>query len=62
MMQGTKAGALWQPGGMEQGRRWERGSRGKGHTYAYGQFMLVHGRGHHNTVIILQVKQINNFS
>ena len=32
-------------------------SRGRGHMYAYGQFMLLYGRGHHNIAIILQLNK-----
>ena len=32
-----------------QGREggWRRGSGGRGHMYAYGQFMLLYGKNHH---------------
>ena len=26
---------------------WRRGSGGRGHMYAYGQFMLLYGKNHH---------------
>ena len=45
-----KAGALWQPGGMEWGGSWEGGSGGKGHKYTYGRFMLLYDKNHHNIV------------
>ena len=32
------------------GGRWQGSSRGRGHMYAYGWFMLIFGRNHHNTV------------
>ena len=31
-------------------------SKGRGHMYTYGWFMLMYGRNHHNIVIILQLK------
>ena len=31
----TQTGALYQPRGVEWGGRWEGGSRGRGHMYAY---------------------------
>ena len=34
--QGTQTRALGQPRGVGWGRRWERGSRGRGHTYTQG--------------------------
>ena len=36
MTQGTQTGALYQPRGVGWGERWEGGSRGRGHMYAYG--------------------------
>ena len=45
-----KVSALWPPGGVGSGGRWEQGSGGRGHMYACGQFMLMHGRGHHSSV------------
>ena len=48
MTQGTQTGALWQPGGMGWSGRWEGGSRGTGHMYIYGWFMLMYGRNQHN--------------
>ena len=30
--------------------RWEGGSRGSGHMYAWGWFMLMYGKTHHNIV------------
>ena len=30
--------------------RWEGDSRGRGHKYTYGQFMLLYGKNHHNIV------------
>ena len=35
---------------QRDGMRQEGGSRGKGHIYTYGQFMLMYGRNHHNIV------------
>ena len=34
----------------------ERSSGGNGHMYAYGWFILMYGKNHHNIVIILQLK------
>ena len=34
---------------------WERGSGGRGHMYAYCQFILMYGKNHHD-IIILQLK------
>ena len=36
MTQSTQTGALYQPGGVVCGGRWEGGSRGWGHMYTYG--------------------------
>ena len=36
LSQGTQPGALYQPRGVGWGRRWEGGSRGRGHMYTYG--------------------------
>ena len=33
-----------------EGRVAEGGFRREDHRYAYGQFMLIYGRGHHNIV------------
>ena len=42
------------------GEELERGSEWReGHMCIYGWFMLMYGKNHHNTVIILQLKQIN---
>ena len=35
------------------------GGEGGVTLYAYDWFMLMYGRGHHNVVIILQLKLIN---
>jgi len=51
-----KVSALWQPGGMWRRGRWEEVSGGRGHMYAYGRFMLLYGKNHHNIIIILQLK------
>ena len=50
-------GNLWQPWGVGWGGRLEGGSRGKGHMYTYGWFMLIYGRN--NTIckaIMFQLK------
>ena len=36
MSQETKTGALYQPRGVEWGRRWEGGLKGRGFMYTYG--------------------------
>ena len=43
-------GVLWQPRGVGWRGRWEGGSRGKGHMYTYGRFVLTYGRNRHNIV------------
>ena len=43
MTRGTQTRALWQPRGVDGGRR-EAGSRGSGHMYTYGWFMVMYGR------------------
>ena len=40
MAQETQTGALYQSRGVGWGGRWEGGSRGRGHMYTYGWFML----------------------
>ena len=47
---GTQTWALWQPRSMQWGRRWEGESRGRGHMYTYGWFMLMFGRNQQNSV------------
>ena len=36
MAQETQTGALYQPRGVRQGRRWEGGSKGRGYMRTYG--------------------------
>ena len=48
--QGTQPGALWQPRGVGCGGRWEGVSRGRGHMYTYGWFMLMFDRKQQNSV------------
>ena len=36
MSQGTQTEALYKPGGVGWGGRWEGGSKGKGYMYTYG--------------------------
>ena len=50
MTQGTQTGTLPQPRGVGWGRRWEGVSRGRGHMYIYGWFMLMFGRNQDNSV------------
>jgi len=47
---GTPTRALWQPRGVGWDGRWEGCSRGRGHVYTYGWFMLMYGRNSHNIV------------
>ena len=42
-------------GGMDLGGRWEEGSGERGPMYAYGRFMLMYDKSHHNIVIILKL-------
>ena len=42
--------ALWQPRRLGWGGRWEGGSRGRGHVYTCGWFMLMYGRNQHSIV------------
>ena len=51
MAQGAQTGALWQPSGEGWGDRWERSSRGRGHVYTYGWYLLMDGRHQHNTIM-----------
>ena len=50
VIQGAQPSALWQPRGMEGGRRWEVNLRGRGHMYTCDWFMLMYGRNQHNTI------------
>ena len=50
MTRELKPSALWQPRGVGRAGRWERGSRGRGHTYTSGWFVLMYGRNQHNIV------------
>ena len=47
-MQAAQRGALCWPRGVWWSGRWEGGSRGRGHMYTYGLFMLMYGRNHHS--------------
>ena len=38
------------PRRLGKGRRWEGCSRGRGHMYTYGWFVLIYGRNHHNII------------
>ena len=42
--------ALYQPGGVRWGGRWEGVSKGRGSMYIYGWFMLKFDRKQHNSV------------
>ena len=33
-----------------------RGTRGRGHMYTYGGFMLLHGKNHHNIIKYYKLK------
>ena len=48
--EGTQTRVLEQPKGVGWGGRWERGSRGRGHLYTYGRFMLIYGRNQYSIV------------
>ena len=56
MAQETQTGALYQPRGVGWGGRWEGSSRGGGHIYTYGWFMLMFGRKQQNSVKQLSIK------
>ena len=61
MTQGTQTGALYQPR-VDWGGRWEGGSRGRGHVYTYGWFMLRFNRKQQNSVKQLSFNyKINKF-
>ena len=45
-----KSGALWKPRGVGWGGRWEGSSRGRGHMYTYGWFMLLYSRNQYNII------------
>ena len=45
-----KPSALWQPRGVGWGGRWGGVSRGSGHMYTYGWFMLMYGRNQYNVI------------
>ena len=50
IFQGTQTRALHQTRGVEWGRRHEGGSRGRGHMYIYGWFMLMFDKKQQNSV------------
>ena len=50
MAQKTQTGALYQPREVGWGGRWEGGSKGRGHMYTYGWFMLRFDRKQQNSV------------
>ena len=50
MTQGTQTSVLWQPRRVGWVKMWEGGSRGRGHMYTFGWFMLMYGRNQHNIV------------
>ena len=59
MSQGTQSGSLYQP---RWGGRWQGGSRGRGHMYTYGWFMLMFDRKQQNSVKQLSYNlKINKF-
>ena len=47
--QETQTGALNQPRGVGCGERWEEVSKGRGHMYTYGWFMLRFDRKQQNS-------------
>ena len=59
MAQETQTGALYQPRGVGWGRRWERGSKGRGYMFTYGQFTLRFDRKHQNSVNQLSFNKKN---
>ena len=62
MAQETQTGALYQPRGVGWGGRWEV-SKGRGHMYTYGLFMLRFDRKQQNSVKQLSFsKKIKNKS
>ena len=50
MPQETLNRALYQPGGVGWGGRWEGSSKERGYTYTYGRFMLWFDRKQQNSV------------
>ena len=46
----AQTGALWWPGGVRWGGRWEWTSRGWGHMSTYGWLMLIYGRNQYKIV------------
>ena len=50
MAQETQTGVLYQARGVEGGREGEGGSKGRGHMYTYGWFMLRFERKQQNSV------------
>ena len=60
--QETQTGALCQPRGFGWGGRWEGVSKGRGHMYTYGCFMLRFDRKQQNSVKQLSFnKKLINF-
>ena len=50
MAQETQTGTLYQPRGVGGGGRREGGSKGRGHMYSHGRFMLRFDRKQQNSV------------
>ena len=50
MTQGTKSQGSVTPGRDGVQREVGKGSGGRGHMYAYAQFILIYGKNHHNTI------------
>ena len=59
MAKETHIGALYQPRVVGWGRKWDGGSKGKGHMYTYGWFMLRFDRKQQNPIKQLSFKKIN---
>ena len=59
MGQETQTGALYHPRGMGWGERWEGGSKGRGHMYTYGCFMLRFHRKQNSVKQLSFNKKVN---
>ena len=53
--------ALYQPRRVGWGERWDWGSKGRGHMYTYGWFMLRFDRKQQNSVKQLSFNKNINF-
>ena len=57
----SRKNVLGQPRGVGWGGRWEGGSRGRGHIYTYGWFMLMNQKPTQYCKAIIHQLKINNF-